>query len=411
MPDNQVTKDFNVKLHGSGVAHCGSYPVIKAVGSITFTRNPGSNQVSWYVSGMSRGNCLPTSTTAKFGYRFLAYIEVNGTRQPLIIKDNIQASGWTSSKYTQIYTPSGTFTSTDSTTTIKFVCKGNTCMSNNAYCYRTSGYQTIATYVIDLPSYQTEFAVSYDGNGGTPNPATQYKDIDSDLTLTTDIPTNQVNLNYHNASPYVDHANRSFVEWNTNQDGSGTSYAPGALYQTNADCVLYAQWGTASFVPIAMAEDYLTVTYNANGGTVIPASTLVPKAKLGYDDDASASTVDYVVGTTYTTTTDLDLYPVYGNATLRASDMPTPTFIGHVFEGWYRDSQLTSKITDESPLVTATNTTVYAKWIPLPVRKFTNNEWTSETQYVWKFNASANEWQKVAHVFVYSSGRWIDISV
>lgn len=47
-----------------------------------------------------------------------------------------------------------------------------------------------------------------------------------------------------------------FKEWNTKSDGTGTSYAPGASYSTNAALTLYAIW----YPPYGIA-------YNGNGGS------------------------------------------------------------------------------------------------------------------------------------------------
>ena len=413
MPDNQVTKSFNVKLHGSGVANCGSYPTIKAVGSITFTRNPGSDLVTWTVSGMSRSSCLPTSTTASFGYKFLAYLEVNGVRKDLIIKNNTQGPNWTNASYTTISTPHGEFHTTADTTTIKFVVKGNTCMRGGQYCYRTSGYKTIATYTIELPPYQTDYTVTYNANGGKDAPAPQSRPNTEpgSITLTTIIPIYPVSITYHNNPEYAIAVNRPFIKWNTAADGSGTDYAPGDVYSDDANLLLYAQWGEATFTPIVPNDSYYVLTYEYNGANPgYPATTLVPRVKLGYDDDSSASSVVYNVGTTYTTTADVDLYPVYGTATIAVTDMVSPTRHGHVFEGWYTDPELTHKITTD--LVMTGDVTVYANWIPMPIRQFTDGDWGMANQYVWRFDGTTSTWKREAPVyqFDYFNNNWINIS-
>ena len=87
----------------------------------------------------------------------------------------------------------------------------------------TSGgnYQTY-TVTVDAP-----FTVSFDANGGSDAPANQDKCTGIDLKLSSDQPVRE---------GYI------FVGWNTAQDGSGDSYAPGATYTANADVTLYAQW-------------------------------------------------------------------------------------------------------------------------------------------------------------------------
>ncbi len=71
------------------------------------------------------------------------------------------------------------------------------------------------------------YTVSYSANGGTGAPGNQTKTYGVDLTLKTGIPTWD---------------GRTFIEWNTAKDGSGTSYKPGGTRTVNASVTLYAQW-------------------------------------------------------------------------------------------------------------------------------------------------------------------------
>jgi len=71
------------------------------------------------------------------------------------------------------------------------------------------------------------YTVTYDVNGGTGAPGNKTKTHDVELTLSADVPTR---------------TSYAFAGWNTSADGSGTSYAFGAIYKDNADVTLYAQW-------------------------------------------------------------------------------------------------------------------------------------------------------------------------
>lgn len=106
----------------------------------------------------------------------------------------------------------------------------------------------------------------------------------------------------------------TFVEWNTNANGSGTSYAAGSNLTLSSNITLYAIWS---------AEVY-TVSYNYNGGT---------------GGDATA---------TYT----------FGESGLI---LPAPNRSGHSFDGWF-DNQALSGSPLTSPYSPAGNTTLYAKW-------------------------------------------------
>ena len=105
--------------------------------------------------------------------------------------------------------------------------------------------------------------------------------------------------------------------WNTNTDGkSGTSYALKANYTSNQAITLYPTW---------TANKY-TISWNANGGSVTPASS------------------------TYT----YDGEPVA---------LPTPTRTGYTFNGWFTASSGGSKINDVGKTnKPASNTTYYAQW-------------------------------------------------
>lgn len=77
------------------------------------------------------------------------------------------------------------------------------------------------------------YDISFNANGGSNPPASQKKVHGTALTLTTGVPTR---------------AGYDFVSWNTAADGSGTSYASGATFSTDAITTLYAQWHL-SYVP------------------------------------------------------------------------------------------------------------------------------------------------------------------
>ena len=60
---------------------------------------------------------------------------------------------------------------------------------------------------------------------------------------------------------------RQFTGWNTKEDGSGTTYAPGTTLTLEDDLTLWAQWVTAG-------DDWYVI-YNANGGTKAPKPEIV----------------------------------------------------------------------------------------------------------------------------------------
>ncbi|MBQ6065628.1 MAG: InlB B-repeat-containing protein [Clostridia bacterium] len=91
-----------------------------------------------------------------------------------------------------------------------------------------------------------QFTVSYDANGGIGAPADQTKTEGTALTISTETPSKSFTLTYNvnggSVSPTSKTLTCTFNNWNTKQDGSGTSYAPGAVYNDDANVTLYAQW-------------------------------------------------------------------------------------------------------------------------------------------------------------------------
>lgn len=101
--------------------------------------------------------------------------------------------------------------------------------AGNIKAYYTGGsgttYSSSASisYTVPNPTY----TVSYNANGGSGAPSSQTKTYGTNLTLSKTIPTRD---------------GYKFVSWNTKSDGSGTSYAPGETYTSNAALTLYAIW-------------------------------------------------------------------------------------------------------------------------------------------------------------------------
>ena len=120
------------------------------------------------------------------------------------------------------------------------------------------------------------YTITYDANGGTDAPGTQTKTQNIALTLSDVRPTRgntspssySVRLNPNDGSQSVSilRAARTesytFRTWNTAADGSGTDYAPGANYTTDADLTLYAQWDSTT------ATAAVTLPELARGGAL-----------------------------------------------------------------------------------------------------------------------------------------------
>lgn len=165
----------------------------------------------------------------------------------------------------------------------------------NPYSFKLTGNTTVYAQA-SLKTY----TISYSANGGSGSTSAQTKTHGTNLTL--------------RANGFTAPTGKSFKNWNTKADGTGTSYAAGASYSAEGNATLYAQWSTNSY----------TVTFNANGGTT-PSTQTMSKA--------------------------------YGAS---LGTLPTTSRDGYKFNGWYTATSGGSKITT-STTVTG-NVTYYAQW-------------------------------------------------
>ena len=96
---------------------------------------------------------------------------------------------------------------------------------------------------------------------------------------------------------------RVFTGWNTQQDGSGTKYAPGAVITLLKDVTLWAQW--------ELTGDSWLVVYDANGGTKAPHAQIVPKGKDAVlsDEPATSETMTFMGWATKRKATQAEYQP------------------------------------------------------------------------------------------------------
>ena len=144
--------------------------------------------------------------------------------------------------------------------------------------------------------------VSYNANGGSGAPVNQLKHYGKTLTLSSTIPTR---------TGYI------FKGWSASQTATSASWSAGGSYADNKSRTLYAVWEAVTY----------TVSYNANGGFGAPGSqtkihgknltlsTVVPTRTnynfKGWGTSASATSVTYSAGGTYSTDEAITLYAVW----------------------------------------------------------------------------------------------------
>jgi len=157
------------------------------------------------------------------------------------------------------------------------------------------------------------YAVTYNTNSSTSGtaPSNQSKTHAVDLTLQSNSGT-------------LARTGYTFAGWNTEANGSGTSYAEGATYTTNAILTLYAKWTINTY----------TVVYNGNSES---SGSLPVDASSPYNFNATVT--------------------VFGNTGTLAKT-------GHTFAGWNTaaNGTGTSQATASTFTLGAANVTLYAEW-------------------------------------------------
>lgn len=156
------------------------------------------------------------------------------------------------------------------------------------------------SFSVSVPAW-TSYKITFNANGGSGAPGSQTKWKDQTLTLSSTKPTR---------------TGYSFMGWGMSANGS-VVYASGASYTSNASVTLYAVWKANTY----------TVKYDANGGSYPPAnqtkiygqtltlSKVTPTRTnytfKGWGTSASATTVTYAAGGSYTANAAVTLYAVW----------------------------------------------------------------------------------------------------
>ena len=228
-----------------------------------------------------------------------------------------------------------------------------TLSANNGSDSYTTNYVYIDKLTITA-TYVDAYDVTYDANGGTGAPAAQKKIQGTNLTLSSTQPTkastsststSTITVSYNNnggsstpssgtgtkttvtTTPY------SFTTWNTAANGSGTSYAAGATYTSDAALSLYAQYsaGTASStvtnpkITVASAISRAaadvtgyTVTFNANGGSSTPSAVTSKRGATytfkQWNSNSGGSGTAYDPGTAYSFGANTTLYAIWNTS-------------------------------------------------------------------------------------------------
>lgn len=290
------------------------------------------------------------------------------------------------------------------------------------------------------------YAVSYNANGHGTAPSSQTKTKGTNLTLRSFIANQTSNGsgtitgNANGGSWSGSNGTAGWITtyaqtyWNTAANGSGTNYASGGTYSTNAATTLYAIWssstaGTSYTLPTgtptkaSTTSTVATVTINANGGTL-----------SGYtNNQTSTQTTSYSFtgwftaasgGTQRTTSSRVTaaetVYAQYSSSTGAKTSVMLPTTAqctksGYVLAGFSTSSTATTPTYVPGSSYTPTaNITLYAIWEVLEVHTsdyigkpagFVVIKVSTNKKYQ-AYVRTGNSWQ-TAIPYVYYNGSWV----
>lgn len=250
----------------------------------TTTTTPTAYKATFYANGgkFSDGSTTWTKTVYDGATNYYSQMGI-----PTLTKSGCTADGWHDGS------PTGTVYRQ------YFGTNGNQSFYANWNCSSSGG----ETGGGENPT-PTTYTVKYDANGGTGAPSNQTKTKGTDLVLSDIKPTKE---------GYI------FVNWNTKKDGTGSAYAAGGKYSSNANVILYAQYEKE----LNEDEVQYTITFYMN-------------------DDTTEKTIKKV------------------NKGEKLVKIEDPTREGYTFDGWY-DKKENGKEYDFTKEVTS-DISLYAYW-------------------------------------------------
>jgi uncharacterized repeat protein (TIGR02543 family) len=293
------------------------------------------------------------------------------TAGPITVEDNTGAVTFVTTKSSAglVVSASGLISTTGPHTTGTYTVSGTD---------RDSGGDT-GTWTYTLTVTSVLETVTYEANGGRGAMSPESDSAPTALSL--------------NSFTWAKH---TFVDWNTSANGSGVSYANGALYPFGASTTLYARWKVGK-VPSR------TITFLSNGGTGRTPSEIdnTPTAisanrfrRAGYsfvdwNTSAKGSGRRFKVGATYSFTKSITLYAQWkkvvvkkplevvvfsanggaGTMAVERQNRPTPltttdfTHTGYTFVEWNTASNGSgTSYANGATYAFVVSTDLYAQW-------------------------------------------------
>ena len=453
-PGDNITVNSDVTLYAQWTANPGTF-------SVTYNPNGGTGGTT--DGGITAGTQYTVKSdtqtgVTRTGYTFAGWnTEAGGGGTAYQAGDNITVNSdvtlyaqWTQQPtFSVTYDPNGGTggtTDADITSGTQYTVKSDTEAGVTRTGYTFTGWNTEAggggtayqagsdlTVTGDITLYAQwtpfpTFSVTYNPNGGTGGTT------DADITAGTQYTVKS------DTEAGVTRTGFTFTGWNTQSDGSGTSYQAGNNLTVTADVTLYAQW-TAN-------PGTFSVTYDPNGGTggitdggIAPGTQYTVKSDTeanvtrtgytfaGWNTEAGGGGTAYQAGDNITVNSDVTLYaqwtqqptfsvtydPNGGTGGTTDADITSGTQYtvksdtdvgvtrtGFTFAGWNTEAGGGGTSYQAGSDLTVTgDVTLYAQWTPLPTFSVTYNPnggtggttdggITSGTQYTIKTEAEAS---------------------
>jgi uncharacterized repeat protein (TIGR02543 family) len=280
------------------------------------------------------------------------------------------------------------------------------------------------------------FAPLISGVFSSPAGAAQYhtvtfaqNDNDADpvyATQTQNAPT--ALMLFSSISPAFTNTGRTFLYWNTQPDGSGTSYSDGGTYDFGAALLLYAIWTntyhTVTYAENNSAGDVVAATQTANTPTALTSFNLLNPSFsrsgytfIGWNTQANGNGTSFADGVTFNFASALILYAVWqvqappsftvsfqtvlgtggvsgiGGPGGTSVSLPTGSGFsspGYTFAGWNTAADGSgSSYASGTAFVLNTNQILYAQWSP--------------NQYVVTFSPNGGSVNVASSTYVYGS--------
>ena len=264
---------------------------------------------------------------------------------------------------------SGSMTRTAGCFAFEFYTANNQGLSNRTVTNITS-LNTLVSGTLSLSEAMAQEAgmlkiwVWYDGNNGGGYTFNNLKIRLYTYLNTPAISSQTINSGEQTALAYATRTGYTFTGWNTNANGTGTTYGPDNIGNIVANTTLYAQWEANSY----------TVTWNGNAtaGSLLASRLWNYAGSSGYTSSSTGSNSSYTTSTTGVTATSSVTY----NSSI-SYKTPIPIRSGYTFNGWYTAKSSGTRIADNAGNLVASvsgytsssrqwiragNTILYAQW-------------------------------------------------